>query len=309
MSGGLREIAAPFVAAAPAGARVRARLRVAPEDEAVLRAAGSHLGSLAGCDLAARCAEGRLDAKGRAASRARRKRALTAGSSSRWAGAITRVSEDQWGLAERNLGAERESLRARARAVEARLAVPAGGRQGRARGYATPAERHAKDIRLRGLKGRLARAERRAAAGTVSVTRGGRSLLRKRANLAAAGLTEDEWRAEWEASRWFLTADGEKDKAWGNETIRWHPGERWLEVRLPAPAQLTWRACQVLCVSSGDCYPFVTLLLVVLAWTVIRARGRGIGWRMRSAPLSSRASLFRVLFFRGPGRRRRYADR
>src|SRR5215469_5688357 len=67
---GLREIAVPFVAAAPAGARVRARLRVSPEDEAVLRAVGSHLGSLAGRDLAARCAEGRLDAKGKAVSRA-----------------------------------------------------------------------------------------------------------------------------------------------------------------------------------------------------------------------------------------------
>ena len=67
---GLRPIAGPFVAAAPAGARVRTRLRVSAQDEAVLRAVGAHLGSLAGRDLAARCAEGRLDAKGRAASRA-----------------------------------------------------------------------------------------------------------------------------------------------------------------------------------------------------------------------------------------------
>ena len=51
---------------------------MSPPDEAVLRAAGSLLGSLAGRDLAARCAEGWLDAKGRAASRARRKRVLTA---------------------------------------------------------------------------------------------------------------------------------------------------------------------------------------------------------------------------------------
>ena len=92
---GLRPLAAPFVAAAPAGARVRTRLRVSPQDEAVLWAAGTHLGSLAGRDLAARCAEGRLDAKGKAGSRAARKRALTAQSSSRWAGAITRTSEDQ----------------------------------------------------------------------------------------------------------------------------------------------------------------------------------------------------------------------
>jgi len=101
VSSSLRPVAAPFVAAAPAGARVRTRLRVSGQDGAVLRAAGSHLGSLAGRDLAARCAEGRLDAKGKAASRARRKRALTAESSSRWAGAITRTSEDQWQLAGR----------------------------------------------------------------------------------------------------------------------------------------------------------------------------------------------------------------
>ncbi len=63
--GGLREIAAPFVAGAPAGARVRTRLRVSPQDAAVLRAAGSHLGSLAGRDLAARCAEGGWTRRGR----------------------------------------------------------------------------------------------------------------------------------------------------------------------------------------------------------------------------------------------------
>ncbi len=39
-----------------------------------------------------------------------------------------------------------------------------------------------------------------------------------------------------------MTADGEKDKAWGNETIRWHPAEGWLEIRLPGPlAQLANR--------------------------------------------------------------------
>ena len=152
--GRLREIAAPFVAGAPAGARVRTRLRVSPEDAAVLRAAGSHLGSLAGRDLAARCAQGRLDARGRAVSRRERKRALTAGSSSRWAGAITRATEDQCQLAARNLHAEQASLRARVRRIEARAAVPAGGTTGPVRGYPTPAERHAKIIRLKTLKGR-----------------------------------------------------------------------------------------------------------------------------------------------------------
>jgi hypothetical protein len=65
--------------------------------------------------------------------------------------------------------------------------------------------------------------------------RGGKALLRKRGNLTAAGLDEDQWRRQWESARLFLTADGEKDKAWGNETIRWHPGEGWLEIKLPVP--------------------------------------------------------------------------
>jgi len=59
----LRPIAAPFVVAAPAGARIRTRVRTDTDDDAVLEALGSHLGALAGADLARRCAEGPLDAK------------------------------------------------------------------------------------------------------------------------------------------------------------------------------------------------------------------------------------------------------
>jgi hypothetical protein len=103
------------------------------------------------------------------------------------------------------------------------------------RGYASPAERHGKVIRLYALRARLARVDRRLDAGMVPVVRGGRALLRKRANLTAAGLTEAAWRHQWDAARMFLTADGEADKSWGNETIRWNPDEHWLEVKLPAP--------------------------------------------------------------------------
>jgi IS605 OrfB family transposase len=231
----LRPIGRPFVAAAPDGARVRARLRVSKQDEAVLWAVGRHLGSLAGRDLAARCAEGHLDAKGKAISRAVRKRALTAECSSRWAGAITRNSEHQYGTAERNLRAEQASLAARVRRIEARLAIPAGGRAHRTRGYTTAAERHAKAIRLKALKARLGRVQRRLDGGAMSVVRGGKALLHKRSNLASAGLTEAQWRREWESSRLFVTADGEAGKQWGNETIRFNPDERRLELKLPAP--------------------------------------------------------------------------
>jgi hypothetical protein len=231
----LRGIAAPFVVAGPAGARVRTRLRLGQRDAEVLAAVGGYLGSLAGADLAQRCAQGRLDARQQAASRRTRKQALTANSSSRWAGAITRSSEDAWQLSARNLHTERASLRARITVISARLAVPTGHKQGRARGFATQAERFEKQRRLQVLQRRLAEAERRAGTGRVSVCRGGRRLARGRHQLAAARLTLPQWRDRWQAARLFICADGEADKAWGNETVRWHPEQRWLEIKLPAP--------------------------------------------------------------------------
>jgi hypothetical protein len=80
-------------------------------------------------------------------------------------GAVTRASEDAWQLAARNLAAERRSLMARVQTIVTRLAVPAGEKEGRTAGYATPVERHAKTIRLKALKARLARVERRLAPG------------------------------------------------------------------------------------------------------------------------------------------------
>jgi hypothetical protein len=214
---------------------VRTRLVTSPEDQAVLAAVGGHLGRLAGADLLARCAQGRLDAAGRAVSRRQRKQAMTELCSSRWAGAITRTSEDAWGLAERNLQAQARSLRARIGRIGHRLAGAAGERTGKTRGYGSQAERWEKQRRLQALQARLADVETRLAEGRVSICRGGRRLARGRHNLSAAGLDERAWRQRWESARFFLTADGEADKNLGNETIRWHPGQSWVEIKLPRP--------------------------------------------------------------------------
>jgi IS605 OrfB family transposase len=235
MSGHLREIAPPFVVDPPAGARVRTRLKVTDTDAAMLMAIGTHLGVLAGRDLAERCSEGRLSAKEKADSRRERKRSLTAASSSRWAGAITRTSEDAFGLALRNLVAERQSLRARIAEIERRLAIPKGQRLGRLRGYATRAERFQKQRRLQVLCHRLAVVEARIEEGRVSVCRGAKALARAHHHLDDAGLSEAQWQEHWRAERLFLTADGEKDQLWGNLTIRWHPDEHWVEIALPQP--------------------------------------------------------------------------
>ena len=103
----LRSIAAPFVAPGPSGVAIRDRLRVPADDADVLRIVGVHLGSLAGRDLAARCRDGLDHDKD---TWAVRKRDLTAASSSRWAGSITKSTHDQWALARRGLAAHLQNL-------------------------------------------------------------------------------------------------------------------------------------------------------------------------------------------------------
>src|ERR671930_1887513 len=230
----MRSISLPFVVAPPSGARIRTRLRVDAADQQLLRAVGEQLGRLASADVAVRCRLGRGDDQ-----RADRKRAITAASSSRWAGAITRTSGDQWQRAAKNLLDARLGLRRAVRRLQARLGVPVGQRQGRVRGYGSRAERFQKQRRLQQLQTRLDVVEARLAAGRVSVCRGGRRLARLRHAVdgddASCRLTKAGWRERWEAARWFLTADGEAGKRWGNETIRVHPEEGWLELRLPTP--------------------------------------------------------------------------
>jgi hypothetical protein len=228
--GNMRSIMLPFLVAPPTGARIRTRLRLSASDEKVLRIVGEHLGRLAGQDLAIRC---RLGAG--ADQRTSRKRALTAAASSRWAGAITRTSNDQWRRGRRNLLDARVGLQRARRTILSRLAAPVGGRHGRVRGYASQAERFAKQNRVQRLEARLREVEARLAHGRVSICRGGRKLARLSHALGTGigPLTRAEWHARWESARWFLTADGEADSAWGNGTIRVHPEEGWLELRLP----------------------------------------------------------------------------
>lgn len=230
----LRPIAASFVALGPSGVAVRDRLkRLTPEDEEVLRLVGEHLGSLASKDLKAHCADGLGHSTDRWAAR---KRELTVESSSRWAGSITKATHDQWGLARRSQAAHIQSLEAGINTIQHRLSLPVGekGTKRGPGGYRSGQEWHAKTRRLHVLETRLAAVRADREAGRVRVVRGGKRLMNTRHNLAAAQLTEQRWRQRWEAERWFLQADGESGKRYGNETIRVTPdGE--VSIRLPAP--------------------------------------------------------------------------
>ncbi|MFD4317711.1 IS200/IS605 family accessory protein TnpB-related protein [Streptomyces sp. NPDC058548] len=230
----MREIARPFVADGPTGVSIRDRLRgLTAEDEKVLRAVGTHMGRLASRDLARRVRDGLKHSTGTWAAR---KRELTAISSSRWAGSVTVSTHAQWGLSRRAQHAYLQSLDAGIRTVRYRLSLPVGqkGSRGRPGGYRSRREWFQKTRRLAILEGRFERVKAEREAGRVSVVRGGRRLLNQRHHLAAADKAPERWRAEWEAARWFLRADGDSAKRFGNETIRVAPdGE--ISIKLPVP--------------------------------------------------------------------------
>ena len=229
----LRILAAPFTVAAPTGARIRDRLRLAPADEKVLRAVGDHLGHHARADLAERVRIGNV--KANKTQRAERKRGLTKHSSSRWAGAITRVSEDQYKLSLRCLFDERTALRRALRKIGKRLAVPCGQRKGKVRGYPDRHERAQKQRRLQVLTARLTAVEQRIEEGRPAVVVGGRRLAKTRHHLADARLSEQQWRQQWDANRLFLTADGESSAPHGNYTITVDPSDDSVSILLPEP--------------------------------------------------------------------------
>ncbi|MPY64892.1 IS200/IS605 family accessory protein TnpB-related protein [Streptomyces spongiae] len=231
--GGLREMAAPFVALGPSGVAVRDRLKhLTAEDQQVLRLVGDHLGMPASRDLKARCAAG-LDHDTDAW--AERKRALSVECSSRWAGSITRATHDQWGLARRGQLAHIQGLEAGVRTIAHRLSLPVGekGSKQAPGGYRSRQEWHAKTRRLHVLTDRLQAARADWEAGVVRVVRGGKRLLNTRHHLDTAQLTEEQWRTRWETGRRFLQADGESSKRFGNETIRVTPGGE-VSIKLPA---------------------------------------------------------------------------
>jgi hypothetical protein len=227
----LRPIVAPFVVAAPAGARIRTRLRPDPAEAETLRLVGDFLGGLYRTDLAARVRLGNVSAKD--TRRAVRKRELTAATTSRWAGTITRAAEDQYQLGMRALKADVSSLGQAIATLDARIAAPVGERIKRVSGYGSRRERAAKQQRRQALAARLAAARQRLDAGHPAIVAGGRRLAKNRHQLAAAGLTGPQWRQRWDAARMFLTADGESGVPHGNYTISVSP-DGTVTVALPA---------------------------------------------------------------------------
>ncbi|MER7197265.1 transposase [Streptomyces sp. CB01635] len=210
---------------------IRTRLRLSARDEEILSELGRFLSQLATRDLAERVFLGvghtREDF-------ARRKREISALSSSRWAGTITRGSNDQWALARRAQAAHLDQLEQVLETLEKRLAVPvdACDIKTRIKGYPTQAVRSTKQARHQHLTAVAAAVRADLRAGIVRVVRGGKDLLRNRLHLAAAGLDETVWRQRWYEARIRIEADGEAGKRFGNQSIQVSPDGAVL-VKLP----------------------------------------------------------------------------
>ncbi|GAB2961530.1 IS200/IS605 family element transposase accessory protein TnpB [Streptomyces pseudoechinosporeus] len=228
---GLRVLAPPRLAEHSGAMAIRTRLHLSERDERVLAELGDFLGELANRDLAERIF---LGAEHTAEDFARRKRELTALSSSRWAGTLTRGSNDQWALARRAQAAHLAELEQAIATVSARLSVPVGACHAKSRveGYPSQAVRAAKQRRLAHLQAEAARVRVQWEQGRVRVVRGGRRLLHTRLHLEQAGLDEEQWRRRWVEARTRIEADGESGKRHGNQSIQITP-DGAITIKLP----------------------------------------------------------------------------
>jgi IS605 OrfB family transposase len=251
----LREWRGVKPVAGPGGVAITTRLWTTPEDERVLDLVAQHLGGLRRSDLAAVSRPEPLDqtldgAAKRQERRDRlntRKKALTAESSARWANAIIAGNDAQYRLAREAQHRHITGLRAAISTIEKRLAQPTidtlTPEQRKARrkaklpkGYATQAERFAKQARLQRLRAELGRVQADWDNHRVHVVEGGKRLAKTRHHLDTATLTPSEWREKWQCTRNRIEAKGCGDEPFGNLTITVTPhGE--VSLRLPKPLE------------------------------------------------------------------------
>ena len=233
MSRALRVIAAPFVAAAPAGARVRTRLRVTPA------ACGRAARSLPAPGDRSRAVTlppaARKDrSTRRAGPRPRRSQARADG------GVVVAVGRgdhpDQRGrLAARLPEPGHRAGHAESHGAEGR-GPPRRPRRGQARAarrVRDPCGAARQDAAAEGAESPSRPRRAAGRSGAVSGHAGGLWLMRARLNLADAGLTEAAWRERWDAERCSSPPTARRTRR-GNETIRWTL-RGLLEVKLPAP--------------------------------------------------------------------------
>ena len=213
----MRQIKPAKLVPGPSGISIKTRLHLSEEDELALRTVMTHLGSLASSDLQAGLTNELIWAE--------RKQKLTSQSSSRYAGTITRETQNQIRFSQMAQIQDHDNLRASIRIIKHRLTIPVGtsekiGKNKSISGYRDGDERFHKQQRLQILEAHLAQVNQDLQAGKLHIVRGGKRLLKNRQNLEAAGLSKEQWQELWWATRNKLAANGSHDELGGNLTVR-----------------------------------------------------------------------------------------
>ncbi|MCL4449192.1 MAG: hypothetical protein M1483_00485 [Actinobacteria bacterium] len=230
--------------------RIRTRIPVTEHDRMVLEILGRYFDHLQGKDLARCCVDGRNSIKD---GWAERKRVLTEDCSSRWAGYITKKSNDSWNTARRNQRRHLSDLESAISTIEKKLVLPVHSQSEREAirkkeaenakaeskkprklifGYRTKHEHAMKRQRLDHLKSERDSLKKNLDNSVVHITRGGKQLLKNRLHLDEAGSEEFNWCAKWRAKRFTFGANGEKGVIYGNQTIRVSP-DGTVDIDLP----------------------------------------------------------------------------
>lgn len=139
---------------------------------------------------------------------------------------IISSNDDQYRLARECQYRHIFSLRKAIKVVEKRLAAPTADTlnvaERKAAAKELPAKQETRErlrhpgpvvpatLRLQHLKGELAAVQRCHREGRVEVVEGGKRHAKKRHHLLEAGLTADQWRDTWDASRYRIHAKGSR---------------------------------------------------------------------------------------------------
>jgi IS605 OrfB family transposase len=168
-------------------------------------------------------------------SRTTRKKALTVNTSSRWAGSITRVSQDQYELAGRNNQACLNQYTSELGGVEKQLAKLASQEKSKlaSQGKSKHAVKH-KQFDLQKEKHRLEtliiKRRKHEEQNHYPTVLGGSKLFKKVCN------GNEQAKTSWSERRLFLTADGESGAPCGNQTIKINKQDQ-LVIKIPKGLQ------------------------------------------------------------------------
>ena len=279
---GLRKMAEPRILPGPEGCSIRTRLHTSERDEQVLSEYGRFMGHLCNTDLVRA-----LDS----ISTDERRNLLTNLCSARLAHTVTSYTNQLLNSSFVNRARHINSLRRAIRHMVARLKAPKKDfyAKDESRPYPNPIVCGQKIVRLNVKRQLLAKLEAEVKAERASKTqqmaskrysrlhivRGGHQLWEMRQNLAAAGLTESEWRELWDAKRMFIRAIGSKDEGCGNATIQVDPDNGTCRLLLPTALPIFLTPQTVNIISSIPQSSFTTGYRSGVADLIRTPRARG----------------------------------